>query len=144
MSMPLFLQITRAGRTLERQIAPLITPSGISVTGLFVLCELLRLCPQSPTQLARAVGDQPTAFTAILDRLEDGGWVQRIDSPDNNRDVRVHLTPKAEEQRAHFLATAEAIEKAIRESGSGVFWSAFAQTMPGINLTDTVEPLKVR
>jgi DNA-binding MarR family transcriptional regulator len=45
--------------------------------------------PLSPTELARRAGLHPATMTAILDRLERGGWITRERDPADRRAVRV-------------------------------------------------------
>lgn len=44
--------------------------------------------------LAARVGAIPSTFSRTIDRMVDGGWVKRRDSPESRREVLVDLTPK--------------------------------------------------
>jgi DNA-binding MarR family transcriptional regulator len=76
-----------------------------------------------PSQLADKVSlDRPTT-TGLLERLERDGWIERSFDPANRRTVRVHLTPKAQEQRSAILATYEKINGRFLEKYSNEEWT---------------------
>jgi DNA-binding MarR family transcriptional regulator len=65
---------------------------------LAVLDLVDRAGPQSPKGISVAAGIHPATLTGILDRLEQGGWVQRVPDPADRRRVRVEpLTTRAGE-----------------------------------------------
>ena len=51
--------------------------------------------PVTAGDLARASGLTTGAVTAVIDRLEKGGWVRRLPDPSDRRRVVVELTDKA-------------------------------------------------
>jgi DNA-binding MarR family transcriptional regulator len=51
--------------------------------------------PVTAGDLARASGLTTGAVTAVIDRLEQGGWVRRLPDPSDRRRVVVELTDKA-------------------------------------------------
>ncbi len=57
--------------------------------------QALDLCSREPVtarKIAEALGLTPGGVTALVDRLEERGWVQRGKHPDDRRAVLVHLT----------------------------------------------------
>ena len=54
--------------------------------------------PRTAGQLSNAVGLRPAATTAMVDRLEQGGWVQRVRSTEDRRVVLVQMTQQARER----------------------------------------------
>lgn len=54
--------------------------------------------PMTAGQLGVAAGLRPAATTALIDRLEKRGLVQRVRSEDDRRQVRVEMTDRARAQ----------------------------------------------
>jgi DNA-binding MarR family transcriptional regulator len=54
--------------------------------------------PRTAGQLSSATGLRPAATTAMIDRLERRGWVQRVRSTDDRRQVLVQMTVQARER----------------------------------------------
>jgi DNA-binding MarR family transcriptional regulator len=76
-----------------------------------------------PSRLADKVSlDRPTT-TGLLERLERDGWIERRFDPTNRRTVRVHLTPKALEQRSTILGAYEKINGHFLKKYSNEEWS---------------------
>ena len=50
-------------------------------------------------ELARAMHISPASVTNMLQRMERDGWIRRERDPDDQRVVRVFITPKAKEVR---------------------------------------------
>ena len=51
--------------------------------------------PRTAGQLSSAAGLRPAATTAMIDRLERRGWVERVRSTDDRRQVLVQMTSEA-------------------------------------------------
>lgn len=64
----------------------------VSATGLSVLDRLDTAGPQRVTDLAAAEGVTQPATTALVNRLEESGWVRREPDPGDGRAQRVRLT----------------------------------------------------
>ncbi len=54
--------------------------------------------PKTAGQLSSAVGLRPAATTAMIDRLERGGWVERVRSTEDRRRVLVQMTTQARDR----------------------------------------------
>lgn len=79
--------------------------AGVNVTDAQCLNLLVLDGPQSPGQLARAMGvTTGGAITAVIDRLEEAGYVKRTRDPDDRRRVVVEPVP---ESMAGFAASFE-------------------------------------
>ena len=61
----------------------------LKATDLECLDLITRYGPLSPTALARRAGLHPATITGILDRLENGGWIDRGRDPADRRAVVV-------------------------------------------------------
>ncbi|MFD1721255.1 MarR family winged helix-turn-helix transcriptional regulator [Amnibacterium endophyticum] len=70
----------------------------VSATGLSVLDRLDTTGPQRVTDLAAAEGVTQPATTALVNRLEESGWVAREPDPDDGRAQRVRLTEDGHER----------------------------------------------
>lgn len=54
--------------------------------------------PRTAGQLSAATGVRPAATTAMIDRLEKGGWVERVRSETDRRQVLVQMTASGQER----------------------------------------------
>jgi len=54
--------------------------------------------PKTAGQLSSATGLRPAATTALIDRLEKKGWVERIRSDADRRQVLVQMTAEGQER----------------------------------------------
>lgn len=50
--------------------------------------------PMRSGDLAGALGVHPSTFSRTANRLETGGWVQRVENPDSRRETLIELQPK--------------------------------------------------
>jgi DNA-binding MarR family transcriptional regulator len=57
-----------------------------------VLIVLSSIGPIRMGLLAEHLHAVPSTFSRSVDRMESGGWVERIDSPDSRREVIIRLT----------------------------------------------------
>jgi DNA-binding MarR family transcriptional regulator len=58
--------------------------------------------PTTAGDVARASGLTTGAVTAVIDRLEKGGWVRRLHDPNDRRRVLVELTEKTAKRSAEI------------------------------------------
>ncbi len=65
----------------------------IELAEAHVLGRLCALGPVRLTDLACALGLDPSSVSRQVTSLERRGWVQREDDPDDRRATRLHLTP---------------------------------------------------
>ncbi len=83
----------------------------IEVAGAHVLSRLSALGPVRLTELACALGLDPSSVSRQVSSLERSGWVRREDDPDDRRATRLVLTATGHDvvdqltaARAHSLA----------------------------------------
>lgn len=50
--------------------------------------------PMRSGDLAAALGVHPSTFSRTTNRLETGGWVQRVENPDSRRETLIELQPQ--------------------------------------------------
>ena len=75
---------------------------GLSAVDSKVLDYLARFGPQTPKDLVRLSGLAPASVTAMIDRLERKGIVNREPHPDDRRRVLISLDLKAIESGVHL------------------------------------------
>ena len=87
-------RIMRVGVLLERRLAALLEPHGLSVWEFDVLATLRRNDPNGlpPKRLLPEMLLSSGAMTHRIDRLVASGWVERVPDPTDRRSVRVRLT----------------------------------------------------
>lgn len=68
---------------------------GMTLLQLLALHFISALAPVSLIDLAQALGTQPPATSAMVDRLVDNGLVRRIRDPQDGRRVQLTLTADA-------------------------------------------------
>ncbi|WP_037354324.1 MarR family winged helix-turn-helix transcriptional regulator [Amycolatopsis orientalis] len=74
--------------------------SGLSAVESKVTDYLARLGPLTPKELAGYAGLAPASVTALVDRLERKGIVNRMPHPDDRRKVLVRVDPATVERSA--------------------------------------------
>src|SRR5688572_12391466 len=52
---------------------------------LEILDMIAREGPMSPRDIVSVTGIHPATLTGVLDRLEEGGWLERASDPDDRR-----------------------------------------------------------
>lgn len=77
---------------------------------LEVLDTVARFGPSSPTWLADSLSIHPATLTGVLDRLEEGGWIERRPDPADRRRVLIHaLRDRGGELRRLYAPMANAV-----------------------------------
>ena len=90
--------VVLASRALLAIVARTITPALEQVTlpQFRVLVVLVGAGPHRVGALAERLDALPSTFSRALDRLEQGGWVERVPSIESRREVIVRATERAE------------------------------------------------
>jgi len=70
-----------------------IAESGLGTADLATISLLHRDEPQQASRIGESTGLTPGSVTALLDRLEDGGYLTRIRTDHDRRSLQVRLTP---------------------------------------------------
>ena len=76
-----------------------LNPYGLTPTQFFLLTALYEENGILISVLARKVALDRATLTGLLDRLERGGFTERMADPEDRRAIRIHLTAKAEALR---------------------------------------------
>ncbi len=64
-------------------------------------------------ELSRAMHISPASVTTMLQRMERDGWIRRERDPDDQRILRVYLTPQAKRLRTEARAAFAAMEEEL-------------------------------
>ncbi len=90
-----------------------LAQEGMSVPEWRILASLYPNKQQRVGQLARQCLQKQPTLTRIVDRMEDDGFVARIYSKENRREVNVSLTEQGKQLATKFVARAQAHENSI-------------------------------
>ena len=102
-------------RKIGKRLAPLAQKEGLSITEMVVLWKAHHAGARRVTVLAEELGVPPSTLTGMLDRLVDGGWLERDRDPDDRRAVVMKGTEKLGELvRTLKHASSRTLEKAFR------------------------------
>lgn len=105
----------RVNRRLRKLLEPVAHGEGMSMTEVVVLWKAHLAGSRRVTALAEDLGVPPSTLTGVLDRLVDGGWLERDRDPDDRRAVVMKSTQKLGELiRSLKRASSLALEKALR------------------------------
>lgn len=103
-------------RRIVKRLAPLAQKEGLSITEMVVLWKTHHAGARRVIALAEELGVPPSTFTGMLDRLVNGGWLERDRDPDDRRAVVMKSTAKLGELvRTLKHASARTLEKAFRK-----------------------------
>lgn len=70
----------------------LLSEHGLTLAQWVILSALWRQDGMLISEIADYTGNNAPAASRIIDRMEEGGLVKRVPSPDDKRVVRVHVT----------------------------------------------------
>ena len=88
-------QLHRFGLARDSLNIALARRVGLSQIDLHALEHLEEAGPLTPTAFQGRLGLSSGAVTALVDRLEAAGWVERATNPADRRSVLVRLSPRA-------------------------------------------------
>jgi DNA-binding MarR family transcriptional regulator len=123
--------VVLASRALLAIVARTIAPALHEVTlpQFRVLVVLVGAGPHRVGALAERLGALPSTFSRALDRLEQGGWVERVPSTESRREVIVEATARGralvgavtEARRLEVAAVLERMPEDRRAAVAGAF-----------------------
>ena len=99
---PLTPGICRLSRLSTQFVCKEMSRAGIGQGHFFLLSELYVKEGQSQDELSEKVGVDKSNTSRALGRLEQYGLIRRDSNPDNHKEKRVFLTPKAREIEPFF------------------------------------------
>ena len=98
-------------RLLNRVYDQRMSALGMTRAQWWVLAKLYFNDDVTQTELAEELGFSKAALGALLDRLEDNGWIRRRRHPHDRRARRVLRTPKAEAVMVEMRSVAVAMNR---------------------------------
>ncbi len=82
---------------LELQFLKQVEDAGLTAKMLTYLNEIHKKGHPTSTELACALGLSKPSITAIVDKLEKLGYIEKIQSDEDRRSAHIHLTEKGRE-----------------------------------------------
>ncbi|MCL2516368.1 MAG: MarR family transcriptional regulator [Microbacteriaceae bacterium] len=98
-----------ASRSVIGMYRPLLEPLGLTHPQYLVMLALWERGPHSVRALGEALRLEPATLSPLLKRLEASGYVRRLRDPDDERALRVELTPAGAGLREKALAIPPAV-----------------------------------
>lgn len=142
-SEPAVTQTVLASRALLGYVARSLEPvlEQMTLTQFRVLVVLSGVESSRMADLAELVGVHPSTLSRTVERLAQGGWIERTVAEENRREVRVSLTPESRKlisdvtrRRRRELATVldslDADDRAAVERGMAIFAVAAGEQPP--------------
>lgn len=115
-------QLGALSRRITRSYKDSIASIGLTHVQFFMLIALYEEDGLLSSQLADKTALDRSTATGLLDRLERDGWIERKADRADRRIVRIHLTPKALEQRTAIITTYEEINGHFLKKYSDEEW----------------------
>jgi MarR family 2-MHQ and catechol resistance regulon transcriptional repressor len=97
-SLETYVKLLRAHRAIVSRVEAGLPKCGMTLMQLAVLEAILHCGPMTQRALGQKVLTSPGNLTAVIDRLEAEGLVQRDPRPGDRRAVEVTLTPLGRER----------------------------------------------
>lgn len=91
-----------------------------------------------PSELAAEVGATKQAMNYLLGQLEQLGYLDRRDDPDDLRSKRVHLTARGETLRAAIRSTVTRIEEELEAELGAASYAQLRALLVRLNDTETI------
>jgi len=89
--------------------------AGLSLTEGMVLWRVHKHGVCRVSEISSQLGLPPSTLTGILDRLVLGGWLKRVDDPEDRRAVQMKSTPKLVEfTKSSMRASSKSLEKSFK------------------------------
>ncbi len=103
------------GRIMRREFERRVRDMGFTRNQWRVLAHLRRIDGINQSQLADRMDVEPIVLVRLLDKLEKGGYVQRVQDPQDRRAYLLYLTEKA----GPLIERLEAISVELRQEMLG-------------------------
>ncbi|GAA4180344.1 MarR family transcriptional regulator [Gryllotalpicola koreensis] len=102
-----------ASRSVIGMYRPLLEPMGLTHPQYLVMLALWERGPHSVRALGEALRLEPATLSPLLKRLEALGYVRRGRDPEDDRALRIELTPSGRALRAQALEVPPAVMKLL-------------------------------
>jgi MarR family transcriptional regulator, organic hydroperoxide resistance regulator len=94
---------------INRLYKPMLDELGVTYPQYLVLSTLWEQDGQTISAIARRLALEPSTITPLMKRLEAARFVSRRRNPDDEREVRVHLTDKGRKLRGNVSCLTDAL-----------------------------------
>ena len=128
------LSIKAAHRELDRRVGELMRPLGLTAQQADALYVIARAQPLSLKELGELLIAEAGHPSRLVDRLVDGGFVERIAAVDDRRRIVLSLTPtgrrvvkKIDTKREEFVVFARSLMDAVDVDGTRDFFRELLQ-----------------
>jgi DNA-binding MarR family transcriptional regulator len=102
-------------RKTMKRISCYAEEAGLSITESMVLWRVHKHGVCRVSEISSQLGLPPSTLTGILDRLVLGGWLTRVDDPDDRRAVQMKSTPKLVDfTKSSMRASSRSLEKSFK------------------------------
>ena len=91
-----------------------------------------------PSDLAAEVGATKQAMNYLLGQLEQLGYVERRDDPDDQRSKHVHLTERGQALRSVIRRTVTKIEREVEDELGATSYAQLRKLLVRLNDTKTI------
>jgi MarR family 2-MHQ and catechol resistance regulon transcriptional repressor len=98
-----YINVTRAGNTLESAMAAQLAAQGLSISQFGALEALYHLGPLCQHEIAAKLLKSGGNITMVISNLEKQGWIKRQRVRKDRRLLRIHLTPAGRRHIAKIL-----------------------------------------
>ncbi len=96
-------------RALLESMDRAFAPQGVTAPQAIVMFQIANGMAEHAAEFCRNLSYDPGAMTRLLDRLEAKGFVRRVRSAKNRRNVRIELTPAGRAALPHLGTAAFAV-----------------------------------
>lgn len=93
----------KAVRKVTKAYRENITSFGLTHGQFFMLVAIMEEEGLLPSELADKTAQDRATTTGLLDRLENDGWIERINDKKDRRSLRIFLTPHGKKHRTEIM-----------------------------------------
>ncbi|MBA3920349.1 MAG: MarR family transcriptional regulator [Nostocaceae cyanobacterium] len=104
-------------------------PLGLNVIEWYILQMLYVKDGQMASRLAEGVGRAATAFTPLLDGIQNKGLIERRQHTADRRAIKIFLTGEGKALQDRVKASAERVESKLRQQFSDKEWQSFQRVV---------------
>lgn len=121
-----------AARRVQRHYERALAPFGLTASQFLTLEVLWKENGLKFKELAECLSIEGPTFTGALDRLEQAGYVERRDDPDDRRSLRIWVTPRGQEIKPTAFEAARVLDERLRGAFSPEDFAVFARVLAAL------------
>ncbi len=116
-------------RNIKRYYESRLASYDITTSQFYVLNALWENDGIKFKDLARCANMDGSTLTGILDRMEQSGFVERMDDPDDRRSLLIFLTEKAKNEGPELISIAKKLDYELKEKFSKEDFETFIKVL---------------